>query len=42
MNEIIVSDNTKIEDLIYEIKGKQVMLDTDLANLYGCKMVLRK
>lgn len=37
MNEIIVSDNTKIEDLIYEIKGKQVMLDTDLANLYGCK-----
>ena len=37
MNEIIVKDNIKIEDLIYEIRGKQVMLDSDLAMLYGCK-----
>lgn len=31
MNEIIVKDNIKIENLIYEIRGKQVMLDSDLA-----------
>ena len=34
MNEIIT---TKVEDLIYEIRGKQVILDSDLANLYQCK-----
>ena len=34
MNEIIVDDNIKIEDLIYEVRGKQVMLDSDLAMLY--------
>ncbi|MBQ3435875.1 MAG: ORF6N domain-containing protein [Bacilli bacterium] len=27
----------KIEDMIYEIRGKQVMLDSDLAKLYHCK-----
>ena len=27
----------KIENLIYEIRGKQVMLDSYLAKLYGCK-----
>ena len=27
----------EIEKLIYEIRGKQVMLDSDLARLYGCK-----
>ena len=37
MNEIIVKDNIKIEDLIYEVRGKQVMLDSDLAKLYECK-----
>ena len=37
MNDLIVKDNIKIEDLIYEIRGKQVMLDSDLAILYGCK-----
>src|SRR5574344_1737840 len=37
MNNIVVSDNIKIENLIYEIRGKQVMLDSDLAMLYGCK-----
>ena len=36
MNEIIVDDK-KVEDMIYEIRGKQVMLDSDLARLYGCK-----
>ena len=37
MNNIVVSDNIKIENMIYEIRGKQVMLDSDLADLYGCK-----
>ena len=37
MNNIVVSDNIKIENMIYEIRGKQVMLDSDLARLYGCK-----
>ena len=32
MNEIIEKEN--IENLIYEIRGKQVMLDTNLAILY--------
>ena len=27
----------KIESMIYEIRGKQVMLDSDLARLYECK-----
>ena len=35
MNNIVVSDNIKIENMIYEIRGKQVMLDSDLAKLYG-------
>ena len=37
MNKIVVSDNINIENMIYEIRGKQVMLDSDLARLYGCK-----
>lgn len=36
MNEIEVKENIKIEDMIYEIRGKQVMLDSDLAKLYRC------
>ena len=36
MNEIIEHD-IKIENMIYEIRGKQVMLDSDLAKLYECK-----
>ena len=35
MNNIVVSDNIKIENMIYEIRGKQVMLDSDLAMLFG-------
>ena len=27
----------EIENMIYEINGKQVMLDSDIANLYQCK-----
>ena len=35
MNEVIQKE--KIENLIYEIREKQVMLDSDLARLYECK-----
>jgi len=34
MNEIKEQANIRIEDIIYEIRGKQVMLDSDLAKLY--------
>jgi len=37
MNELITTENKKIENLIYEIRGQQVMLDSDLALLYNCK-----
>ena len=37
MNEVVIEDDVKIEDMIYEIRGKYVMLDSDLAVLYGCK-----
>ena len=36
MNDIVFKNEEKIENLIYEIRGKQVMLDSDLARLYGC------
>ena len=34
MNTIIESNTIKIEDLIYKIRGKQVMLSSDVAKLY--------
>ena len=34
MNEIV--EELKIEKMIYEIRGKQVMLDSDLVKLYQC------
>ena len=36
MNEVSIN-NINIENLIYEVRGKQVMLDSDLAKLYKCK-----
>lgn len=33
MNDL-VKEKINIEDLIYEIRGVQVMIDSDLANLY--------
>ena len=33
--ELKLVDNTNIEDMIYEIRGKQVMLDSDLAHIYN-------
>ena len=35
MNEIAEKDVISIENMIYEIDGKEVMLDTDLAKLYN-------
>ncbi len=32
---MIVSDDQKIQNRIYTIRGLQVMLDSDLAELYG-------
>ena len=37
MNNVIIKNDVKIENMIYEIRGKHVMLDSDLARLYGCK-----
>lgn len=34
MNELVVNGDVKIENMIYEIRGKQVMLDENLAKLY--------
>ena len=36
MNDIIIKDEIKIENMIYEVRGQQVMLDSDLAKLYQC------
>ena len=37
MNEVIEKEEIKIENMIHEIRGKQVILDSDLARLYECK-----
>ena len=42
MNDLIIknelaNNDTKIENIIYDINGVQVMLDSDLAILYECK-----
>ena len=36
MNEVVEKEDIKIENLIYEIRGVSVMLDSDLARLYKC------
>ena len=33
MNEIIEQEKIIIEDIIYEVRGVQVMLDSDIAKL---------
>ena len=35
MNEVIEKEDIKIEDMIYEVRGVQIMLDSDLARLYN-------
>lgn len=34
MNELIIKENLKIENMIFEIRGKQVILSSDVAKLY--------
>ncbi len=34
MNNIVLKDKIRIEDMIFEIRGKQVMLSSDVAKLY--------
>lgn len=34
MNEIMIKENKNIEDMIYEVRGVQVMLSSDVAKLY--------
>ena len=34
MNELLVKENIKIEGMIFEIRGKQVILSSDVAKLY--------
>lgn len=36
MNDVITKDEVIIENLIHEVRGKQVMLDSDLGKLYEC------
>ena len=35
MKDIITNNELNIQTMIYEIRGKQVMLDSDLAKLYN-------
>ena len=35
-------EEIKIEDMIYEINGKQVILDSDLAKLYQCQEIYQE
>ena len=37
MSEILVKDDIKVETMIYEVRGKYVMLDSDLGRIYECK-----
>ena len=37
MNDLIEAESIDIEHLIYELRGMQVILDSDLAKLYHCK-----
>ena len=37
MNEIIEKEEMKIEDMIYEIRGKQVILDSEQLNFIALK-----
>ena len=37
MNKKIINDK-RIENMIYKIKKKQVMLDSDFAKLYGIEI----
>lgn len=38
MNDLIIKEDIKIEDLIYEVRGKQVMLASDVAKIYNSEV----
>lgn len=38
MNNVVLNEDIKLEDLIYEVRGRYVMLDSFLARLYECKI----
>lgn len=33
MNELMLKENIKIEEMIFEVRGKQVILSSDVAKL---------
>ena len=35
MNDIILNEELRIEDMIYEVRGVQIMLSSDVAKLYN-------
>lgn len=35
MNNVVLESDIQIENMIYEIRGKQVMLASDVARLYN-------
>ena len=41
MNEIVVAEDVRIEDMIHVIRGLQVILDRDLACITSVLMVLK-
>lgn len=42
MEKLVTSNEEKIESMIYEIRGKQVMLDRDLGELYCVQTAQRQ
>ena len=34
MNELMIKENIKVEDMIFEVRGKQVILASNVAKLY--------
>ena len=34
MNQLLIKEENKIKNMIYEVRGKQVMLSSDVAKLY--------
>ncbi len=34
MNELLINESLKIEKMIFEVRGKQVILSSDVAKLY--------
>ena len=37
MKDLLIKEEIELEKMIYIVRGKEVMLDSDLAKLYKCK-----